>query len=69
MLDATNMIQAATFRATDPAQAIYRGLLATFSDAQLAKIEEELGTFSRTGLIPMALEELLSAGAEVPAAA
>lgn len=69
MLDATNMIQAATFRATDPAQAIYRGLLSTFTDAELAKIEEELGTFSRTGLIPLALEELLTAGSDVPAAA
>ncbi|MDU8943695.1 hypothetical protein [Ovoidimarina sediminis] len=69
MLDATNMIQAATFRATDPAQAIYRGLLASFTDEQLAQIEEELGTFSRTGLVPTALEDLLNAGAEVPAAA
>ncbi len=69
MLDATDLMMNPTFRATDPAQATFRGMLAAFSDAELERVEEELGTFSLTGLIPSALQSLLDAGTGMPAAA
>ena len=60
MLDATTFAQAATvYRATDPAQVIYRSLLSSYSDAQLTRVEDEIGTFSRTGLLPTGIQALL----------
>ena len=70
MLDATNLNHAAkVYRATDPAQVIYRGLLANFSETELMAVENEIGAFDQTGLLPESLRAILDAGAELPAAA
>ena len=62
MLDATNLTNAATvYRATDPAQVIYRSLLAGYTDAQLMRLEDELGSYSRTGLLPESVRAILTA--------
>ena len=60
MLDATNLATAATiYRATDPTQVIYRGLLSNFTEAELLRLEDEIGSYSRTGLLPEAVRALL----------
>ena len=68
MLDAATLTNPATvYRATDPEQAIYRSLLAGYTDAELMKLEDEIGTFSITGLLPENVRKLLAATS--PAAA
>lgn len=70
MLDATNLTRAETvYRATDPTQVIYRSLLSNYSDAELMRLEDEIGTFSRTGLLPSSVRTLLDAGSALPEAA
>ena len=70
MLDATTLIEKSTvYRATDPAQVIYRGLLSAYSDEELIRVENAIGTFSLTGLLPESLRTLITAGSDVPAAA
>lgn len=70
MLDATTLTQASTvYRPTDPEQVIFRSLLAGYTDNELARVEDEIGMFSRTGLLPASIRSLLDAGMDVPAAA
>lgn len=71
MLDATDLIANTTtvYRANDPAQALYRGLLASYSDDELTRLEDAIGAFSLTGLLPERLRALLEAKNGVVAAA
>lgn len=69
MLDATNIVENTIYRATDPAQVIYRTLLAGYTEAELIQLEDEIGTFSMTGLLPQSVRSLLSAGMDMKAAA
>ena len=62
MLDATNIVENTVYRATDPAQVIYRSLLAGYSENELMRLEDEIGAFSRTGLLPESVRSLLDAG-------
>lgn len=62
MLDATRLANAATvYRANDPAQLIYRALLAGYTETQLNRLEEELGSYTHTGLLPESVQQLLDA--------
>ncbi len=69
MLDATNIAENIVYRATDPAQVIYRSLLAGYSESELMRLEDEIGTFSATGLLPESVRALLDAGMDIKLAA
>ena len=69
MLDAATLTnQATVYRATDPAQMIYRALLAGYTEAQLMQLDDEIATYSSTGLLPSSVEALLNAAEPAVAA-
>ena len=69
MLDATHFAEATIYQAGDPAQVIYRSLLAGYTENELNRLEDEIGTFSRTGLLPESVRALLDVGIEMRLAA
>ncbi len=69
MLDATNIAENTVYRATDPAQVIYRSLLAGYTENELMRLEDEIGTFSATGLLPESVRAILDAGLDMRLAA
>lgn len=62
MFEAADAVTQEVFSANDPAQTIFRSLLEDYTDAELAEIEDEIGAFSRTGMLLPILESLLDAG-------
>ncbi|MEM9344847.1 MAG: hypothetical protein AAGA87_17540 [Pseudomonadota bacterium] len=67
MFEANVAVTKEVYRANDPAQTVYRSLLEAYSDAELAEIEDEIGAFSRTGMLLPTLEDLLTAGGAIAA--
>lgn len=63
MLDLTNFLgHGAVYRASDPEQAILRGLLAAYSEDALESLEQELNVFVVAGVMTERVQALLAAG-------